>query len=106
MHKFFYLLQAEIEAFFRTHNQIMDVACFGVPDARSDEEVCVWIKLHPEAKLTKQDVLDYCQGKIAYFKVPKYIKFVESMPTNANGKVLKYKMLELMKKEIESGKSN
>lgn len=89
----------------RTHDQIIDAACFGYPDPRSDEEVCVWIKTRPGAQLTQQDVLAFCQGKIAYFKIPKYVKFVDVMPTNANGKVLKYKMLEIMKNEIEQSQA-
>lgn len=58
----------------------MDVYCFGLADERVGEEVCVWVKPKPGAKLTKEDILKHCEGKIAFFKIPKYIKFVESFP--------------------------
>lgn len=61
----------------------------------------MWIKLRPNANLTTNDLINFCQGKIAYYKVPKYIKFVDALPINANGKVLKFKMLEQMRAEIE-----
>lgn len=92
---------AEIESFMRTHPDVLDCYCFSVSDKRVDEEVCVWIKLTPDAKTTKQDILDYCQGKIAFFKIPKHIKFVESFPISANGKPQKFKMAEQMKKDLE-----
>lgn len=79
----------------------MDASCFGYPDPRSGEEVCVWIRLKPNVKLTQDEVIEFCRGKIAYFKVPKYVKFVDGFPINANGKIQKMKMLEQMKKEME-----
>jgi fatty-acyl-CoA synthase len=84
----------------RTHEGVMDCYCFGIKDPRVDEEVCVWIKLRPDSKVTKEDILKYCQGRIAYFKVPKYVKFVESFPISANGKAQKFKMAEQMLKEL------
>lgn len=85
----------------RTHPDVLDCYCFSVSDKRVDEEVCVWIKLTPDAKTIKQDILDYCQGKIAFFKIPKHIKFVDSFPISANGKPQKFKMAEQMKKDLE-----
>ncbi len=85
----------------RTNPHILDVYCFGLKDERVGEEVCVWIKLKPDVELTEKDVLKYCEGKIAYFKVPKYIKFVQTFPINANGKVQKFKMAEQLKKELD-----
>lgn len=93
---------AEIESFMRTHDGVMDCYCFSINDERVGEEVCVWIKLRPESKVTKEAILKYCEGKIAYFKVPKHIKFVTEFPINANGKVQKFKMVEQMKKDLEA----
>lgn len=93
---------AEIEVFMRTHSDVVDCYCFSIKDERVDEEVCVWIKLAPESKTTKEDILDYCKENIAFFKVPKHIKFVESFPISANGKAQKFKMAEQMKKDLEA----
>ena len=92
--------KAEIEAFIRTHEHILDAYCFGLKNERVGEEVCLWIKLKPNAKLTTKEVLTFCSGKIAYFKIPKHIKFVESFPISANGKVQKFKMAEALKQEL------
>lgn len=79
---------AEIELFLRTHDLILDCYCFGFPNERVGEEVCVWVKLKPNAcNVTKESLIKFCENKIAYFKVPKYIKFVDSFPVNQNGKV-------------------
>jgi fatty-acyl-CoA synthase len=91
---------AEVEAFFRTHPDVIDVYCIGVPDERVGEEICVWVKLKPDAKLTKEQLIEFCTGKIAYFKVPKFVKFVDGFPINPNGKVQKFKIVEQMKKEL------
>ena len=77
---------AEIEAFLRTHPDILDCACFGYPDERVGEEVVVWIRLKPNVQnVTKDSIVEYCKGKIAYYKTPKYIKFVDAFPFNPNG---------------------
>jgi len=91
---------AEIEVFMRTHDEVMDCYCFGLTDKRVGEEVCVWIKVVPGSSLTKNCIVKYCEGKIAHFKVPKHIKFVETFPISANGKPQKFKMAESMAKEL------
>ena len=93
---------AEIESFMRTHPQVLDAYCFGVNDDRVGEEVCIWIKLRPDAKLTQEDITKFCDGKIAFFKIPKHIKFVENFPISANGKVQKFKMSQQMKQELSA----
>lgn len=93
---------AEIESFFRTHESILDAYCFGVSDERVGEEVCIWIKLKPNAKVSKDDLTKFCDGKIAFFKIPKHIKFVENFPISANGKVQKFKMSQQMKQELSA----
>jgi fatty-acyl-CoA synthase len=72
-----------------------------LPDERVGEEVCLWIKLKPGTQnVTKESIIEFCQGKIAYFKIPKHIKFVDSFPISPNGKVQKFKMVDQMKKEL------
>jgi fatty-acyl-CoA synthase len=81
---------AEIESFMRTHPDILDCYAFGLPDERVGEEVAIWIKLKPNTqnKVTNESILEFCKGKIAFFKTPKYIKFVDAFPINPNGNLI------------------
>ncbi len=65
-----------------------------MPDAKYGEELCAWIKLRPGAELSDDDVRQYCQGKIAHFKIPRYIRFSTEFPMTVTGKVQKFKMRE------------
>ena len=89
------LYPAEIETFFRTNPNILDAQVFGVPDERMGEEICAWIKLKPDVKMSEEDLKMFCKNKISQFKIPKYIKFVDKFPINANNKILK----NVMKKQ-------
>lgn len=94
---------AEVESYIRTIPNVQDAYVFGVPDERSGEEVCAWIKLaNADQKTTQETILEHCKGNIAYFKIPKYIKFVNSFPINATGKVQKFKMTQQMSEELKS----
>ena len=73
-----------------THPKIQDVQCFGVPDKRFGEELCAAIILRPGAEATEEEIRGFCQGKIAHYKIPRYIRFVESFPTTVTGKVQKF----------------
>ena len=84
----------EIEEFLHTHPLIADAHVVGLPDERTVEEVSAWIRLRPGAGLTEQEVRDYCRGRIAYYKVPRYIVFVDEYPTTVTGKVQKFKLRE------------
>ncbi len=84
----------EVEEFLYAHPAIEDVQVIGVPDLRYGEELCAWIKLRPDAELTEDEVRQYCQGKIAHFKVPRYIRFCTEFPMTVTGKVQKFKMRE------------
>jgi len=84
----------EVEEFLYTHPAIEDVQVIGVPDERYGEELCAWVKLRPGAALTSDEVRAYCQGKIAHYKVPRYVHFTDSFPMTVTGKVQKYKMRE------------
>jgi acyl-CoA synthetase (AMP-forming)/AMP-acid ligase II len=89
-----------VEAYLRTHPKVIDCSVVGVPDKRVGEEVCAWFKLKPECELTIEEVKQFCKGNIAHFKVPRYMKIVDGFPTNPNGKVLKNKILEMAKKDL------
>jgi fatty-acyl-CoA synthase len=85
----------EIEEFLYTHPAIADVQVVGLPDEKLVEEVCAWIRLKPGASLTDEEVKAYCRGRIAHYKVPRYVVFVEEYPTTVTGKVQKFKLREL-----------
>jgi fatty-acyl-CoA synthase len=85
----------EIEEFLYTHPEIADVQVIGVPDERYGEQVCAWVVLREGASLTDDELRDFCQGKIARYKIPHYIRFVDSFPMTVTGKIQKFKMREL-----------
>ncbi len=85
----------EIEEFLFSHPKIAQVAVFGVPDELYGEEVMAWIQLHAGENCDEREIRDYCKGKIAHFKVPKSIWFVESMPMTVTGKLQKFRMREI-----------
>ena len=85
----------EIEEFLFTHPAIRDVSVVGVPDERFGEQLCAWIILHEEASVNEDAVKAYCQGKIAHFKVPHYVRFTDAFPMTVTGKVQKYKLREM-----------
>jgi fatty-acyl-CoA synthase len=91
----------EIEEFLFTHPDIQDAKVIGVPDPRYGEEVCAWIQLRDgAAALTADQVRQFCRERIAYFKVPRYIRFVREFPMTATGKVQKFRMREAMVEEL------
>jgi fatty-acyl-CoA synthase len=85
----------EIEEFLYAHPAIKDVSVIGVPDERYGEELCAWVVRHPEAEVDEEGVRAYCRGKIAHYKVPRYVVFVEEFPMTVTGKVQKFKMREI-----------
>ncbi|MDR6937795.1 AMP-binding protein [Luteibacter sp. 3190] len=90
----------EIEEFLYGHPDIQDVQVFGVPDAKFGEQVCAWICMRDGARLTVAAVQDYCRRHLAYFKVPHYVRFVDTFPMTVTGKVQKYLMREAMVAEL------
>ena len=77
-----------------------DVQVIGVPDPKYGEEVCAWVKLHPGEEMTAGELRAFCQGQIAHFKIPRYVKFVDAFPMTVTGKVQKFKMREISTKEL------
>jgi len=90
----------EVEEFLYTHPAIEDVQVIGVPDQKYGEELCAWVKLRPGAELTEQDVRAFCVGKIAHYKVPRYVRFTQDFPMTVTGKVQKFKMREASVAEL------
>jgi fatty-acyl-CoA synthase len=84
----------EIEEFLYTHPKIAEVHVTGLPNERLGESVLAWIKLKTGEAATAEEIKAFCQGKIAHFKIPENIRFVDSFPTTHSGKIQKYKIRE------------
>ena len=86
----------EIEEYLYRHPKIGDVQVIGVPDEKYGEELCAWIKLREGQSATEEEIKAFCKGQIAHFKIPRYIRFVETFPMTVTGKVQKFIMREQM----------
>ncbi|HYH48398.1 MAG TPA: AMP-binding protein [Acidimicrobiia bacterium] len=84
----------EIEEFLYTHPDVSDVQVIGVPDVKYGEELMAWVKVREGATLTEDILEAFCKGKIAHYKVPRYIKFTDEFPMTVTGKIQKFKMRE------------
>jgi fatty-acyl-CoA synthase len=80
----------EVEEFLYRHPKIQDVQCVGVPDDKYGEELCACIILRPGTQSTVEEIREFCRGQIAHYKVPRYVKFVDSFPMTVTGKVQKF----------------
>ena len=95
----------EIEEYLHTCPGIADVQVIGVPDAKYGEEVMAWVKLKHGAALTEQDVKSFCKGRIADFKIPRYVRFVDAFPMTGSGKIQKFRMREISAAEFAATKA-
>ncbi len=93
----------EVEEFLYGHPAIEDVQVIGVPDARYGEELCAWVKLRPGAELSLDDLRGFCTGKIAHYKIPRYLRISGEFPMTVTGKVQKFKMREVSVAELDLG---
>lgn len=91
----------EIEDFLYTYPNILDVQIIGVPSEKFGEEVMAWVKVRKGFDVTETELLEYCQGRIAHYKVPKYWKFVDEFPMTISGKIRKVEMREISIKELQ-----
>ena len=90
----------EIEEFLYRHPAVSDVQVIGVPDAKYGEELCAWIVLKQGQQVDAEAIRDFCKGKIAHYKVPRYIRFVDGFPMTITGKIQKFAMRDIMKAEL------
>jgi fatty-acyl-CoA synthase len=90
----------EVEEFLHRHPDVQDVQVVGVPDERYGEELCAWIVPRTGAALDEDTVRAFCQGQIAHYKVPRYIRLVDGFPTTVTGKVQKFQIREQMVKDL------
>jgi fatty-acyl-CoA synthase len=90
----------EIEEFLYTHPDVSDVQVIGVPDVKYGEELMAWVKVREGASLTEETLKEFCRGRIAHYKVPRYIKFTDGFPMTVTGKIQKFKMREQAVSEL------
>ncbi len=84
----------EIEEYLYTHPAVADVQVIGVPDVKYGEEIMAWVKLKEGEHLSDTDIKEFCKGRIAHYKVPRYVTFVDDFPMTVTGKVRKIEMRE------------
>ena len=86
----------EIENKLRDHPKVVDVSVFGVPDEKYGEVPAVHIIRKPNVSIEEAEIIEYCKGRMAKYKLPKYVDFVEEFPVNPGGKVQKFKQSKAM----------
>ena len=91
----------EIEEYLYTHPNIEAVQVFGVPDTKYGEELCAWIKLQHGTSSEEDEIKAFCKNKIAHYKIPRYVRFVDEFPMTVTGKIQKFMMRESMIKELD-----
>ncbi|MDR5810335.1 AMP-binding protein [Caballeronia sp. LZ019] len=95
----------EIEEFLFRHPKIQSVQVFGVPDEKYGEEVCAWVVVRPGEVASEDDIRAFCQGQIAHYKIPRYIRFVDELPMTVTGKAQKFVMRARMIDEFKLAES-
>jgi fatty-acyl-CoA synthase len=95
----------EIEEFLYTHPKVADVQVIGVPDERFVEEVMAWVMLKPGETADEEEIREFCKGKIAHYKIPRYVKMASEFPMTVTGKIQKYRMREMSIEELSLHKA-
>ena len=95
----------EVEEFLYTHPKIADVQVIGVPDERFVEEVMAWVMLKPGETADAEEIREFCKGKIAHYKIPRYVKMATEFPMTVTGKVQKFRMREMAIEELNLHKA-
>ena len=91
----------EIEEFLYTHPHVLDAQVIGVPDEKYGEELCAWIRMKDgAAPLTAESLREFCTGRLAHYKIPRYVEIVDEFPMTVTGKVRKVEMREITAKKL------
>jgi fatty-acyl-CoA synthase len=97
----------EVEEFLYTHPDILDAQVIGVPDERYGEELMAWIRMRPGAEpITVEQVREYCAGKLAHYKIPRYAQVVDDFPMTVTGKIRKVEMRERAAEMLRANQTN
>jgi len=89
----------EVESFLMSHSAIRMAAVVGVPDARLSEVAVAFVQIEPGCTLTEREVIEHCRGRIASFKTPRHVAFVDAFPMTSTGKVQKVRLRERARSE-------
>lgn len=92
----------EVEEYLFRHPSIQEVQVFGVADTKFGEELCAWVVLKSGQQASADDIKEFCQGQIAHYKIPRHIRFKESLPMTVTGKPQKFVMRDEMTAELAS----
>ena len=90
----------EIEEFLYRHPKVQDVQCVGVPDDKYGEELCACVVLRAGMSASEDEIREFCRGQIAHYKIPRYVRFVDSFPMTVTGKIQKYLLRQQMADEM------
>jgi fatty-acyl-CoA synthase len=90
----------EVEEFLYTNPKVADVQVIGVPDERYGEELCAWVRLKPGVTATEEEIRVFCKGRIATYKIPRYVRLSEDFPMTVTGKIQKFRMREISFEEL------
>ena len=90
----------EIEEFLYTHPKVADVQVYGVPDVKYGEQVMAAVKIKEGVSCSEEEIKEFCRGRIANYKIPYYVKFVDEYPMTASGKIQKFKLREMAIREL------
>jgi len=93
----------EVEEFLYRHPKVLDVQCVGVPDAKYGEELCACIVLRPGEQADADEIRAFCQGQIAHYKIPRYVRFVDGFPMTVTGKIQKFMLRKQVADEMGLG---
>jgi fatty-acyl-CoA synthase len=80
----------EVEEFLYGHSKIQDVQCVGVPDPKYGEQLCACVVLRPGTQADAEEIRAFCRGRIAHYKVPQYVAFMDGFPMTVSGKIQKF----------------
>src|SRR5215217_8467861 len=90
--------------FFQAEDGIRDIGVTGVQTCALPicygEELCAWVKLRGGEAATEAEIVDFCRGQIAHYKIPRYVRFVESFPMTVTGKIQKFEIRAAMIAEL------
>jgi fatty-acyl-CoA synthase len=92
----------EIEDVLRLHPAVLDVSVYAVGSEFFGEEVAAAIRVRPDARLDADTVVGFCRARLARFKVPRYVRFVDAFPMTASGKVQKFRLREAHEAELQA----
>ena len=91
----------EVEEFLYSHPDIQDVAVVGVPDDRYGEEIMAWVIARAGCEIDPEEVREFCRGKIAHYKVPRYVQAIDEFPMTVTGKIQKFKLRDRAMEEMD-----